>query len=117
MTAGASRVKRSSDEVERIGELERAFGGSLVEIALLVADIGDDGVAFLLDALALSALERHDRVPVIVIGARTEPRPALESGAIEIPHRRLTLALAAAGDEEYRDIRHRYEDGCPEEGP
>jgi hypothetical protein len=49
-----SAVCRSFDEMERIRELERAFGRTTVSIALLIADIRDDWFSIFLHSRLLN---------------------------------------------------------------
>src|SRR5712671_4060446 len=103
---GCARRRRvvSLDEIKRIGQLEAAFGGTAVDVALLIAYGRDDGVAGRLDLGALAALERHDRMVGVVVGTGDQLGPALESGMVQIQQRRVALAVAAASDEEYRNV-------------
>src|SRR5919204_2887358 len=88
----------SRNERERIGPLEAALGGPAVEIALLIADRGDDLIARVLDLAALLGLERLHRGVCVVVGTGEGLLPAFEAGAVEIEQRRLAFAVAAAGD-------------------
>src|SRR5262249_11304692 len=95
----------SRNEIEGIRQLERAPVGLVpwIQVAVLVTDIGKDGIALRHDLIAFPALERYERA-MLLIGAGRDPRPALECGAVEIPQGCLALPLAAAGDEEHRDV-------------
>src|SRR5258708_9448883 len=103
---GCARGRRvvSLDEIKRIGQLEAASGGTGVDVAVLFAYGRDDGVAGRLNLGALAALERHDRMVGVVVGTGDQLGPALESGMVQIQQRRVALAVAAASDEEYRNV-------------
>src|SRR5260221_4581180 len=96
----------SIDEVERIGDLERAFGVPAIQIALLVADGGEDGIGLFagFDLGTFTALERHNRFRLVVIGTGHETSPILESGAMKVSYRDPALGVAPSGDEKHRDV-------------
>src|SRR6266700_7510302 len=99
------RFDFSFDEVERIGKLEGTIIGAVaVEIALLVADVGNDRVTRGPDLGAFSALERYDRWIGIAVRPGDELGPTLISGVIQVQQRRIALTVTAAGDEKQRDI-------------
>jgi hypothetical protein len=50
------------DEIKRVSQLERALGIAAVQVALLVANVGDDRVALLRDFFALRGLEGFVRL-------------------------------------------------------
>src|SRR3977135_3838601 len=96
--------ERLGNEIERIRQLEGALCAAAFEIALLIADVGDYGVAFALDFLALPGLERLDGRGCVVVGPRIEPGPALETRCLQVPDGHSALAMPAAGDEENRNL-------------
>ena len=99
---GRENLSRSRNEVEWIGHLEFALSVSAREVASLIADIGDDRIAHILvlslDFRPYSALERYDRLLMIVIGAREQFCPALELSSFEIFDGLLPLAVRPASD-------------------
>src|SRR5215831_11190551 len=86
---------------------------SAVEIALLIADGGNDVIRLVtgFDLGPLAALERHDRSSLVVVGPGHQAGPAVKSLAMEIEDRDLALGVVASGNEEDRDVPgvHRIE--------
>src|SRR5882724_2241337 len=104
----AARLSRN--EVERIGQLEDALGLAagnprfLVQVALLVADVGNQRVlAARKDAVARRALEGLRGLELVAVGTSDQLFPAFVAGTVEVPERRLPLPVAAAGDEDDGD--------------
>src|SRR5262249_36036549 len=89
------------DEVKGVGDFECAFGmaacvlavGVADEVALLIADGGDDVIGFVVGLFAafdlkpFTALERHDCVAIVVVGACRQFGPILKSLAAQIENR------------------------------
>jgi hypothetical protein len=77
------RCAASADKVEGIGDFEAASGMLAVDVAHLIADIGDDGVALGFHLGPLSCLELLHGRQVVPVGARSELGPAFKARMIE----------------------------------
>src|SRR5258707_5500884 len=94
----------SADEVEWIGHLEGAAAMPAIDIAHLIPDIGDDGIALRL-GLHLYPLRRLVFLhrPVIPVGSRPKLGPAAKSRVIEIENGCVPQLVRPARNENHRD--------------
>ena len=64
-----------------------------IEVAHLIADIGDDGVALGFDLDALRGLVTPAPLPIVPVGARSKLGPAFISHMVEVENGDVALAV------------------------
>src|SRR4029077_2877146 len=106
-------VSRSGNVVEGIGHLERPLGGTAGEVAVLVADVGDDlDLLLVLDRRARSGLVFCNGVRIARL-LQDEIVPILVANRSQVSHGVRALFFAAGADEEYLEaLRLRHREQC-----
>src|SRR5262245_28110629 len=92
--------ERSRQKIKGVGHSERALGIAAVEIALLIADVCNDGEAACSDLGALRCLEYPDR-GWIAGPTHHEVRPTVIPHFFQICDRGWPLVVTATGDKEH----------------